>query len=123
MAATKGPVLVVDDDSDFREAIRDTLAAEGYAAILVGDGQAALDYLRSNPAPPLILLDWNMAPMNGAQFKAAVAEDPVLSRIPVVLFTADFRASQKVKTGGFVGHLMKPVDLGELFEIIGRYCG
>jgi len=119
----KGPVLVVDDDPDIREALRDTLESEGYGAVGVMDGQEALAYLRTNSLPPLILLDWNMAPMNGSQFMVEAAKDPVLSRIPVILLTADARAPEKASGKPFVGCLMKPVDLDALFMFVGRYCG
>ena len=92
----KGPVLVVEDDPDISSAIRDTLADEGYEVVEARDGQAALDYLHSNPLPPLILLDWNMAPMNGSRFMTEVAKDASLSAIPVVLLTADTKADEKL---------------------------
>lgn len=115
-------ILLVDDDPDIREALRDTLDDEGYSTIEARDGREALDYLRSHPAPPLILLDWNMAPMNGPQFMAEVAADPDLSKIPVILLTADARAPEKSKSARFAGYLMKPVDLNALFAFLARYC-
>jgi CheY-like chemotaxis protein len=122
MPAANKCVLLVDDDPDIRDAIRDTLADEGYEMIEATDGREALDYLRVNPAPPLILLDWNMAPMNGLQFMAEVAKDAVLSRIPVVLLTADASAPEKSRAAGCVDYLLKPVDLDALFAILVRYC-
>lgn len=115
-------VLLVDDDPDIREAIRDTLEDEGYETIEARDGQEALEYLRSHPAPPLILLDWNMAPVNGPQFMAEVAKDPALAKIPVVLLTADARAPEKSRSASFAGYLMKPVDLNALFGFLAHYC-
>jgi CheY-like chemotaxis protein len=122
MPVSKGPILVVDDDPDVRGAIHDALADEGYRSTEAADGQDALDYLRSNPTTPLVLLDWNMAPMNGPQFMAETAKDPSLSNIPVVLLTADARAAQKSKNG-FMDYLVKPVNLDALFAVIVRYCG
>jgi CheY-like chemotaxis protein len=123
MSRTERAILLVDDDADIRDAVRDTLADEGYETIEASDGQAALDWLRAHPAPPLILLDWNMAPMNGPQFMAAVATDPKLAKIPVVLMTADARAPEKSRSGAFVGCLVKPVNLDALFAFVHRYCG
>src|SRR5207253_10552508 len=61
-------VLIVDDDPDVRDATVDALVDEGFSAHAVGDGPAGLDYLRRHPDTPLVLLDWNMSPMNGEQF-------------------------------------------------------
>ena len=116
-------VLIVDDNVDVLEAVRDTLTAEGYETAEATDGQAALDYLRSHEAPGLILLDWNMAPMNGRDFMIETAKDPKLAAIPTVLLTADGRAADKSQQSGTVGFLMKPVDLDELFATVARFCG
>jgi CheY-like chemotaxis protein len=115
-----GVVLVVDDDPDLREVIRDTLADEGYETIDAADGRSALDYLRSHPPPRVILLDWNMSPLNGGEFMTEVAKDPELARIPVVLLTADGAVQEKAKRHPFVGYLVKPVNLDLLFEMLKR---
>ncbi len=122
MTERKGPVLVVDDDADVREAIKDTLEQEGYAAAEASDGRDALSYLRSNPPPSLILLDWNMAPMNAPQFMQEFANHPGSGDIPVVLLTADARVEQKAESNGYAGYVKKPVKLELLLEILRRYC-
>ena len=96
MPRTDRPVLVVDDDPDMREALKDTLASEGYRTELAGDGQEALDYIRSKPMPSVILLDWNMAPMSGPQFMVELAKErATVAAIPVVLVTADARERRR----------------------------
>ena len=123
MVDGKGPVLLVEDDRDVREALRDALEDEGYLVVEAYDGQMALDYLSTNPAPPLILLDWNMAPMNGANFMGEVSKDAALSKVPIVLLTADARAKESAKTHAFAGYLKKPVNLEVLLETLRRFCG
>jgi two-component system, OmpR family, response regulator CpxR len=119
---TKRPVLLVDDDADMREAIRISMEDEGYEMVEASDGQEALDYLRSHPPPPVILLDWNMAPMNGPQFMAEVSKSSELAEVPVIVLTADARAPEKVKRQGYAGCLTKPFQLDALFELLRRYC-
>ena len=115
-------ILVVDDDEDIREAVVDTLGAEGYEAVAVADGSTALAYLHSKPAPKLILLDWNMTPMNGPQFMLEFAKQPRWSSIPIVLFTADAHIEAKVELAKFAACLRKPVKLEDLFRLMSRYC-
>ena len=118
-----GPILVVDDDQDIREAVRDTLEDEGYRVVEASDGGEALAYLRRVGEPPgLILLDWNMAPMNGPQFMAEFARDPLFSRVRVILLTADARVQEKATPGLYAGYLKKPVDLDKLFSLCEQYC-
>lgn len=118
----KRTVLVVDDDRDIREAVVDTLVEEGHEAVAVGDGGAALAWLRQQPEPGLVLLDWNMTPMNGLEFMNELRKEPRWSGLPVVLLTADARAGDKAKLAPFVGVLTKPVDLDDLLSTVERFC-
>ena len=116
-------ILVVDDDVDLREAIQDALEQDGYVTAGARDGSDALSYLGANPPPALILLDWNMAPMNGSQFLTELAKQERYAAIPVVLLTADAHFDRKAKTEGVAAALKKPVRLAELFALVARYCG
>ncbi len=97
---------------------------EGHQAVAVGDGAAALQWLKQGQGLPcLVLLDWNMAPMNGAQVLQAIRADPQLSTLPVVLVTADARIEEKGREPGLTAALKKPLDLKTLFEVVDRHCG
>ena len=117
------PVLIIDDDSDIREAIRDLLEVEGYGTAEARDGGAGLSYLRSNAAPGVILLDWNMAPVSGAEFMSAFSRDASLADIPVVLLTADVRAQAQARALGLSTVLAKPIHADQLLAIAVRHCG
>ena len=82
------PILVVDDDSDVREALGEVLAEEGYDTRLFESGRAALAFLRGGGDPSLILLDMMMPEMNGWQFREEQLKDERLRDIPVVVITA-----------------------------------
>jgi CheY-like chemotaxis protein len=120
MARPEGTILVVDDDPDIRDALRDTLQDAGYTVAEVTGGREALTWLRSHPPPALILLDWNMTPMNAPQFMLEFGRESAFSHVPVVLITADMHATQKVRTGPYHGYISKPVDLDALFDVIAR---
>jgi two-component system chemotaxis response regulator CheY len=117
----RGRVLVIDDDADIREALQDTLEQEGYLVASAGDGLEALMFLEANPVPALILLDWNMAPMNAEGFMEVFGKDPRFVGVPVVLVTADPRASESAREG-YAGFLKKPVKLEALFAVVARHC-
>lgn len=116
------PILIVDDDSDIRESLRDALSDEGFTTAEAADGGDALAYLRDNDARvSLVLLDWNMAPIDGPTFMAEARRDPTLSKVPVVLLTADARFSEKAASGPFVASLKKPVSLHDLLDLAHRF--
>jgi two-component system response regulator FlrC len=117
----QAPILVVDDDRDVRDAICDTLSDAGYAVTTADDGVSALSYIGANPAPSLILLDWNMPAMNAQQFMAAFEATPLSAQVPVVLVTADGHIERKVKAANFRHGIKKPVDLDELFQVVEQF--
>ncbi|MDQ3364727.1 MAG: response regulator [Myxococcota bacterium] len=121
---TCAPILIVDDDRDVRESLRDTLSDDGYATLEATDGGDALALLRRpTTRVSLILLDWNMAPVDAPAFMAELLRDATLCQLPVVLLTADSRISGKGQLAGYVACLKKPVALERLFELVKRYCG
>jgi CheY-like chemotaxis protein len=119
---TRHTILIVDDDFDLRDTLADVLQDHGFIVASAEDGLVALEYLRSNPAPCLILLDWMMPRCDGAQFRAEQRSDPRISMIPVVLLTADARHEEKMKAIDADAFLAKPVNLATLRAVIGRYC-
>jgi CheY-like chemotaxis protein len=120
---SKSSVLVVEDDVDVREALVVFLQGEGYDVVEAEHGQEALQRLRSGPRIGLILLDLMMPVMNGWQFREAQTKDPSLAEIPVVIVTADHGAVKKAAAAGAAGCLLKPVELGDVLDYVGRYCG
>lgn len=116
-------ILIVDDDFDIRDALKDILVYEGYQVAAAPDGLEALTYLRHHAAPGLILLDWMMPVCDGSQFRTEQLRDPQLASIPVVLLTADVRVEEKLSTLALDRGLSKPVELDDLLDIVKHYCG
>lgn len=110
-------VLVVDDDVDVRETLRAVLEREGYEVTSASNGAEAIVALHT-PAgaaepPGLILLDLKMPVLDGAGFQRALARDPVLSQIPVVVISAvsDRAASRDVHAAATLRKPFAPDDV------------
>jgi CheY-like chemotaxis protein len=110
-------VLVVDDESDIREAVAEVLADEGYVVHGAGDGAEALRKARA-VHPDIVLLDLMMPGMNGWEFRAAQKGDPELSDIPVVVLSALGRVAG-MDAAGFI---QKPFDLDELLDAVREHA-
>jgi CheY-like chemotaxis protein len=118
-SAPCGGILVVDDDPDIRESLREVLEDEGYDVACVANGREALDHLKaSSPRPCVILLDLMMPVMDGWQFRREQKLDPEIADIPLVVITATGNRPVLIDAAELV---MKPLDLGRLFEAIERY--
>ena len=112
-------ILVVDDDPDMRALLRHKLARAGYDVVLAEDSAEAERTLRSRGAD-LILVDINMPGVAGDDLAAALRDDPVLPKIPLVYLTglaADTELA--VRTVGYP-ILTKPVADQELLSTIAR---
>ena len=115
-------ILIVEDDSDLREALSAVLRDEGYTVAMAADGREALDRLRRQWRPSLILLDLTMPVMNGWQFRAEQRQDPDLSGIPVVVLSAGDHLAEQMVPLGITDYVRKPIALDHLLRTIERYC-
>jgi two-component system response regulator CpxR len=82
-------LLVVDDDTDMREALRDVLLEEGYRVVLAANGKIALGLLPTLQRPCGMILDITMPVMSGTELYRAMRAVPALDDIPVVFLTSD----------------------------------
>jgi DNA-binding response OmpR family regulator len=106
-------VLVVDDETDIREAVAELLADEGYQVLDAADGEEALRKARAFH-PDVVLLDLMMPGMNGWEFCAQRKGDPDLASIPVIVLSALGR----VQGIDAAGYLQKPFELDDLLTAV-----
>jgi CheY-like chemotaxis protein len=116
------PILIVEDDADIRDALRETLEEEGYTVAVASNGHEGLGYLEGNPEPALVLLDWMMPFMNGAEFCKAVASNPTLENLAIIVITADSRADDKMQTRNVRTVLKKPLEVEDLIDAVATYA-
>jgi CheY-like chemotaxis protein len=114
----KHTVLLVEDEDDLRESMREALELNGYAVVAAHDGQEALDELDHIEGVCLVLLDLLMPRMNGWDFFAKMRARPEFAGVPVVVHTsAPSRAPQGVSRV-----LQKPLKLDRLLSVVREYC-
>ena len=104
-------VLLVDDDSAVREVTAGILQDLGYGVIEAGSGGAALDVLDRHADIDLLLVDFAMPGMNGAEVAREVhARRPGLP----VLFVTGYADTEALAAAGDDGMLRKPFAEKEL---------
>jgi CheY-like chemotaxis protein len=105
-------LLLVEDDRDILEVLRDLLESEGYHVDCAQNGLQALELLKSlSTLPGLILLDLMMPVMDGFEFRQKQKEDPRFSKIPLIVMSADGQSEARWEKSGIKGFLKKPLDL------------
>jgi DNA-binding NtrC family response regulator len=79
-------VLITDDDSGCREALRDIMEPEGYRTLMASSGEEALDIVREESVH-VALFDMNMPKLSGLETLELVRQ--INAMLPVILVTAD----------------------------------
>lgn len=104
-------VLVVDDERINRELLKGILKRNGYQIILAASGEEALRVL-PEAKPDLVLLDVNMAPMNGFDVLRKIRESHRDTELPVLMVTAESDRNMIIDAfrEGANDYLTKPVD-------------
>src|SRR5215217_6386326 len=88
MSPMAGPILVVEDDPDIRDALVGFLELQGYGVTSANNGKQALDTLTRVPHPSLVLLDMAMPIMDGHKLLNVRKTTEALQDVPVVIVSA-----------------------------------
>ena len=108
-------ILVIEDDEETAEFIKESLNLEGYDPIVALTGRDGLDKVKqSNPS--LILLDLNLPDIDGLEVCKQIKEDVDTRQVPVIMLTARVTTDDKVLglEAGADDYLIKPFSPREL---------
>jgi CheY-like chemotaxis protein len=111
-------VLVIDDDDDLAEVVRQVLRDSGYSVATVRHGAAALELVR-HISPDLILLDLTMPIMDGWSFVGQYRRSGT-SSARIVLLTGNPHAPEIARNLGADGYLNKPFEIDDLIGVVTR---
>ena len=109
-------ILIVDDDQNICELLRLYVEKDGYEAIVVNDGAAALSAVNEH-SPKLVLLDIMLPKLDGWQVCREIRK---ISDIPIIMITAKGETFDKVLglELGADDYIAKPFDTKEVMERI-----
>jgi CheY-like chemotaxis protein len=116
-------ILVIEDDADLRETLKDLLEMEGFRVVTASNGREGLQQIQQNGQPCLILLDLMMPVMNGWEFLEALRRDQTasLAQTPVAVVSAAADIADVERDYG-CSVLKKPVSLERLFALAHTHC-
>ncbi len=114
-------VLVIEDNIDAAESLRDMLQQAGHRVEVAFDGRVGVEAARSF-RPEIVLCDIGLPELDGFGVAREIRADPALSGMRLIAVSgyatpADQRSSLEA---GFEHHLAKPVTLERLEEILAR---
>lgn len=114
-------ILIVDDDATYARMVRDWLR-DYYKTYVVTSGMQAITFLTKNKID-LILLDYDMPIVDGANVLQMLREDVKTASIPVIFLTS-IVAKQKVANAMSLrpkGYFLKSTSRAELIKSIGDF--
>ena len=115
-------ILVVDDEDDVRESVREVLSDEGYRVVDTADGARVLDMIRDEK-PELVLLDIWMPQVDGiGLLKEIKIQEPDINVVMVSGHGNIHTAVTATKYGAF-DFIEKPVSLDGLLTTVQRALG
>jgi two-component system chemotaxis response regulator CheY len=117
-ASNSHTVLIVEDEEDLRDMMREALELKGYRVVTAQEGQDALDKIAGIEQLCLVLLDLLMPGMNGWEFFEKMRERPELAQVPVIVHSS---ASSRAPVG-VTRVLQKPILFDRLISVVGEYC-
>lgn len=116
-AKTAAPlILVVEDDPQILQFVAFALEDEGFEVVTAVDGREAVE-VATLRRPSLIVLDMSLPRLSG---EGVASELRVLygNDLPILVVTADNRASERARHVGAFAYLRKPFDLDNLIRLI-----
>jgi len=129
MPDLKMKILVVDDFSTMRRIVKNVLKQIGYENIEEAeDGVQALAKLKVG-GYGFMVSDWNMPNMDGLQLLQEVRKDPLLSKLPILMVTAEAEKDKVITAiqAGVNNYIVKPFTaevfkekMDKVFEKLGK---
>ena len=114
-------ILIVDDEPDLLELVRDTLEMAGYTVITASDGEEGLKSITED-SPDLVILDIKMPKIDGMEVLERVRKNPLLNELPVIMLTSlkGEGIIREAKEVGANDYIVKPFNQIDLLNRVKR---
>jgi len=106
-------VLIVEDDENIRDSLREAFEEEGYATATACNGHEALVILNDAEQPDVVILDLVLPVLDGTRLYQIMQNTPALAKIPVVVSTSN---PSRAPAGALV--VPKPLKLERLLDTV-----
>lgn len=118
-------VLLAEDNEINQEVAQGLLDEVGVLVDIVGNGQLAVDRMKSNPAGiDAILMDLQMPVMDGHQAARQILALPGLENMPIIAMTAHAMDEEREAClkSGMVDHVSKPIESSAFFSTLAKWA-
>ncbi len=114
-------ILVVDDDTDFREALCEVLSQAGYPVQQAENGELALARV-AEELPGIVLLDLKMPVLDGWGVMERMRNEGNSAAVPILILSA-YGFEWEAELLGAQGYIPKSVGTDEILERVRKAAG
>jgi twitching motility two-component system response regulator PilG len=120
----KKRILIVDDSSTIRKLISMTMERNGYDTMEAGDGSEALDRIRIDGVPDLVILDIVMPGMDGFALCKTLRNEQLTEKVPIIILSGKdgYFNKMRARMAGANLYLTKPFQPEALLQVVQQYC-
>ncbi|MES9935621.1 MAG: response regulator [Sedimenticola sp.] len=114
-------VLVVDDNAAARETLQGMLSVMGLNVYLVASGEEAVDECLRQGGFDLVLMDWCLPGIDGAEAAKRILADNTLQTIPAIVLVTAYSREEVIEQAqelDLAGILLKPVSPAVLTDTV-----
>lgn len=115
-------ILVIEDNSDLREALSEYFKGHGYAVSTAENGRQALGHLKSGVQACVILLDLMMPDMTGFQFRLEQLENPEIATIPLIAHSGVDDVDVYAQRLNANAYIRKPAEMDQILALVQQHC-
>ena len=115
-------ILVVEDQEDNRQILRDLLTSVGYELIEAVDGEQGVAAATAQH-PDLILMDIQLPVLDGYEATRRIKADPKLKHVPIIVITSYALSGdeEKARLAGCDAYVSKPFSPRQLLAMVREY--
>lgn len=108
-------ILIIDDDLGITQALKIVFEEQGYKVKIISDKHELLDKIFKF-RPDLIFLDIKIPGMNGLEVCKFFKKTPIISKIPIIICSAQMDGEKQAKNAGADDFICKPFEINTLIE-------
>jgi DNA-binding NtrC family response regulator len=123
MEAQNIKVMVVDDEEDFLELVKETVSNLGFNVIAVSSGKEALSILKNSSDIKVVLTDLVMSGMNGIELVKEARKQGINLNFIIMTAYGEMESYIEAMNLGVVDYISKPINREQLLHLISKAAG
>jgi CheY-like chemotaxis protein len=111
-------VLIVEDEFAIAELLEMVLTDEGYRVLTAANGRQGLQRLAEDPRPDLVISDYMMPILDGAEMLRAMQATELQRDIPCIVMSSIPEATVQERIRNYAAFVRKPFQLAAMIELV-----